>query len=612
LAVRAGPSTIDGMDTLIEPARGVLRPRPVAFGLLVPLVLVLALGRAPDASAVVGTVNVTVEGVGRVTGDGISCPGDCSDQAAWRDDQSAPRVTLTAGVPLPGHRLEWEGCTVSGARPRECTATYSEEGTAVTARFVDRVAPQVSLDLPGNRLFGPKSGPARLEATASDDQQVARVEFSDGPTPFATVLTAPWNAERKITARPDGPFALRATAFDAAGNSAAAESTAVYDATPPTVVVEGPRERWVNGTAATATIAWSATDPHPAEDECRLLPPGETMSVPMTCARPLTVNLPRDGRYRVFVGAWDSPRNQRTETVTLNVDRVAPAVPQINEGPAEGSVISSGIRVLFGAPGETDHTWDCRIDGVATACPNGLLTAPGAEGPVEVSATLRDAAGNASGPAVRRFTIDRTPPTAILTEGPAEGATVAAGVVPFAWTVTDATALTVSCAWDAGTATPCAGGRVERTLTAGEHRFELRVVDAAGHARVVQRRFVVRAATPPPGGGNPGGDPGVGEPGGGAPGDSPVGGGLPGGGPLGGGFPGGGAPAAKRCTVPRVKRGATPKQVRQQLTRAGCRVRTKQVRSAKVRRGRVVRLSRKPSTTLPYRTTIVVSVSRGR
>jgi Ca2+-binding RTX toxin-like protein len=71
-------------------------------------------------------------------------------------------------------------------------------------------------------------------------------------------------------------------------------------------------------------------------------------------------------------------------------------------------------------------------------------------------------------------------------------------------------------------------------------------------------------------------------------------------------------PAARRCVVPKVKAGATLAAAKRALARGGCGAKAKQVRSAKVRRGRVVKLGQKAGRKLAARTAVVVYVSRGR
>lgn len=71
-------------------------------------------------------------------------------------------------------------------------------------------------------------------------------------------------------------------------------------------------------------------------------------------------------------------------------------------------------------------------------------------------------------------------------------------------------------------------------------------------------------------------------------------------------------PAARRCVVPKVKAGVTVAAAKRALARGNCRAKTRQVRSAKVRSGRVVRLGQKAGRRLAARAVVVVEVSRGR
>ena len=70
--------------------------------------------------------------------------------------------------------------------------------------------------------------------------------------------------------------------------------------------------------------------------------------------------------------------------------------------------------------------------------------------------------------------------------------------------------------------------------------------------------------------------------------------------------------AARGCRVPRVKAGSRVKAARAAIRNAGCRARTRRVSSRKVRKGRVVGLSRKAGTLVPRGTAIRIRVSAGR
>lgn len=82
------------------------------------------------------------------------------------------------------------------------------------------------------------------------------------------------------------------------------------------------------------------------------------------------------------------------------------------------------------------------------------------------------------------------------------------------------------------------------------------------------------------------------------------GGGAPGNQPNGGGEPNGGG-QAPACRLPKIKAGATLKSTKNRIPKACTTVKTKRVKSKKIKAGRVVKLTRKG-------TTITVHISRGR
>lgn len=98
------------------------------------------------------TLNVTVGGGGTVTGQGISCPGDCSQAYVKLRGQANPVVALTATA-SPGFKLAWLG-DCSGSQP-SCVLTMSQDH-AVKANFV----PDLSGGgpAPGNPVGNPGPG----------------------------------------------------------------------------------------------------------------------------------------------------------------------------------------------------------------------------------------------------------------------------------------------------------------------------------------------------------------------------------------------------------------------------------------------------------------------
>ena len=72
-------------------------------------------------------------------------------------------------------------------------------------------------------------------------------------------------------------------------------------------------------------------------------------------------------------------------------------------------------------------------------------------------------------------------------------------------------------------------------------------------------------------------------------------------------------PGVYRCVVPKVRTGATVRAARAAIKQGNCSVgKTTKARSAKVRKGRVIALSRRAGTTLARGAKVGLKVSRGR
>ena len=72
-------------------------------------------------------------------------------------------------------------------------------------------------------------------------------------------------------------------------------------------------------------------------------------------------------------------------------------------------------------------------------------------------------------------------------------------------------------------------------------------------------------------------------------------------------------PGVDRCVVPKVRAGATVRTARAAIKQGNCSVgKTTKARSAKVKKGRVIALSRKAGTTRSRGAKVGIKVSRGR
>src|SRR5205085_2793429 len=91
--------------------------------------------------------------------------------------------------------------------------TTTSEGVPI---IIDYTAPTLLVSSPLQASF--VRGTVQVDATASDNREVTKVEFYDGATLLSRDTTAPYSATWNTTSVPNGYRQLFIRAYDAAGN----------------------------------------------------------------------------------------------------------------------------------------------------------------------------------------------------------------------------------------------------------------------------------------------------------------------------------------------------------------------------------------------------------
>src|SRR4029077_3882897 len=131
--------------------------------------------------------------------------------------------------------------TADDAHGHAVSATTS----ATIAPATDRAPPSITLSAPSKVLPGTD---ITITAIATDNVGVASVTFDVGGAASTTVTTPPYQRVVSIppVATPGATVSVRATAADAAGNTAIAQATLTIDAVPdterPTVALHVPAQ----------------------------------------------------------------------------------------------------------------------------------------------------------------------------------------------------------------------------------------------------------------------------------------------------------------------------------------------------------------------------------
>ncbi|MCC7382839.1 MAG: PHB depolymerase family esterase [Deltaproteobacteria bacterium] len=355
------------------------------------------------------------------------------DGATHKQHKNAGGQTLveTYEIPSMGHGtpvVPADGCGQAGAYFLDagiCSARRIGEffGLGGTVDPGDTEPPAVNVTGPANSAT--VNGTVNITVTASDNVGVARVEISINGQLKSTVTAAPYRFSWNTSTEANGSYAIRAVAFDAAGNSSTDDDTrvevtgGVSDTTPPAVNVVAP----VSGAniSGTVSIRVDATD-NLGVQRVEVLIDGSVAG--QLTASPYTyswdTSAVASGTHRIGARAVDAAGNETTDddtsvTVQMAGDTTAPTV-NITD-PLTGATLAGVVTVKAEASDDTGVSFvllfmDDELLGSDYRAPYEFLwdTAVYAEGAHTLSTRAFDAAGNVGIDADTMITLTRAGP----------------------------------------------------------------------------------------------------------------------------------------------------------------------------------------------------------
>jgi Ca2+-binding RTX toxin-like protein len=183
----------------------------------------------------------------------------------------------------------------------------------------------------------------------------------------------------------------------------------------------------------------------------------------------------------------DKAANQApAATQAVKLDKTEPTTT-IDSGPAAITTATTAQLGFSGADALSGVArLECSLDGAAyAACTSPLAPANLADGSHALNVRAVDVAGNTdSTPATRTWTVDTAAPQTTLSSAPADVTADRAAAFRYAGDALGGTAIaSYQCRLDDAAFAACpSAGRDYTGLSAGEHRFEVRALDAAGNA----------------------------------------------------------------------------------------------------------------------------------
>ncbi|WP_304504116.1 Ig-like domain-containing protein [Corallococcus sp. EGB] len=461
---------------------------PFTVDTIAPVAPVIA---SPTPNQLIATKTPTLSGTAEANstvtvreGTTVLCTTTANSTGAW----SCTSSTLTDG----SHTIT--------ATARDAAGNTSPPSTAVpfTVDTAPPAIPVVSAPTPGQQVA---TATPVITGTA---EAGSTVTVREGTTVLC-VATADASGAWSCTASAltDGTHTLSVTATDAAGNTSPPRTVSftVDTSAPAAPVIASP----ANGSVLNAAPGTYSGTAEP-NSRVTLTLDGTTLGVVITNGSGQWSFSPgpalANGGHTLTAVAQDAAGNTSPVTTSsFTVDTAAPDAPEFN-APAPNAIVTTPRPTIAGTA-EPGSQVTLVIGGVTygplTVDGNGgwSFTPPAdlPQGPITVSATATDAAGNVSAASQLTFTVDTVAPDTVITSHPPVASNSPSATFTFVGTDADVTGF--ACSLDA-TSVPCASPYTATGLQSGSHTFTVAAIDAAGNVDPTPATFTWTVDLTPP------------------------------------------------------------------------------------------------------------------
>ena len=250
---------------------------------------------------------------------------------------------------------------------------------------------------------------------------------------------------------------------------------AIFDDRVAPTITSGPTESFSTTTDKTAAFFFGANEG--VDRECRF--DSEVFS--SACSSGISRTFSTEGSHTIHVRAIDpsgnvGPPASRTFAILDTA---------LSGGPPQDS-LTNATTATFNYSSVAGNQFECQLDGGGfSSCGTGTTSARNLSGlgdGVHVF-EVRSRQGEFFDrlPATRRWRVDSTPPNTEFTESPAEGLLTTLVTANFSFTNTEPSGGSFQCSHNGAPFAACTSPRTLTGLTARQHTFEVRAVDAAGN-----------------------------------------------------------------------------------------------------------------------------------
>jgi large repetitive protein len=270
---------------------------------------------------------------------------------------------------------------------------------------------------------------------------------------------------KPYTGLANGSHTFTVEATDTAKNVGNAAYTWTIDTVPPAAPVITGKPSSSSNTRS-ASFSFTAT----GGTLCRI-----DAAAPAPCTSPVSYNELSDGPHTFGVRAGDQAGNVSAEaTYAWTIETRAPTAALVST--PSGLSNSSAATFAFGA--DEPSSFDCKLDnGGFDPCTSPATYHGLGDGAHAFIVRARDAVGNFSPPVSHSWSIDTTAPETRLASAPQSGTATTA-----TFTFSASEGGTFECRLDGAPFALCGSPKSYTGLSRGDHRFEVRAIDAAGNA----------------------------------------------------------------------------------------------------------------------------------
>jgi large repetitive protein len=407
---------------------------------------------------------------------------------SWTIDTTAPAVTITASPPNPSNdtspnfgftanETSTVQCQIDGGGFAACSSGQGYNLAAGTHNFVVRAidaagnvgvasyAWTIDTTAPTTSIIGKPNNPSNIESPSFAFTATESATFEcklDG------AAFAPCASPKGYTALADGAHTFRVNARDTAGN---AGPEAPYTWTIDTIVPTASITLKPSSPSSTSSPTFAFIASESSSFSCRLDGGGFA-----PCTSPTSYSNLADGPHTFATRATDPAGNTSPEAShTWTIETRAPTAA-LTSAP---SPLSNSSAATFAFSADEPSSFECALDGRGFEQCGSPATYHGlGDGQHTFNVRARDAVGNFSPAVSHSWAIDTTAPETTLASGPKPVTTDTSATFTFSASESGS----FECRLDGAPFALCGSPKSYSGLAKGDHRFEVRAIDAAGNA----------------------------------------------------------------------------------------------------------------------------------